>query len=347
MRLRSVDLFRSVPSDLTEQTTVGALVSVVSLLFICYLFLTELAAFLSPSTTVSMFVDHPVMPHHYASSAQSPQSALDSYDLLTVNINVSLPALPCCIASLDVQDVMGAHQEDVQGALHKTRIDSDSLQPRRDDSGRPLSGDGQHSVEQARQQRGEGCNIAGRVVVRKVPGNLHLSGHSHPELLSLLSPTAELNVSHVFHSLYFGDDDSLLSVQSAVTQPLAGTRRIAQPVVAVNQFGQSLSGLPSYEYYLKLVPTQFVSSLQRRPSVGFQYIAHSNVVGGRYRLAAVYLRYDVDAITVRLERRLKSLPHFLVQLLAITGGVFTVLGLLNSIIVTAAKRFKQEIGKLG
>ena len=82
-------------------------------------------------------------------------------------------------------------------------------------------------------------------------------------------------------------------------------------------------------------------------SSGFQYIAHSNVVGGRYRVASIYFRYDVDAITMRIERKGKAFAHFLVQLCAIVGGVFTVLGLLNGLLLTAGKTFKGKIGKLG
>ena len=39
--------------------------------------------------------------------------------------------------------------------------------------------------------------------------------------------------------------------------------------------------------------------------------------------------------------------HFLVQLCAIVGGVFTVLGILNGLLLTAGKTFKGKIGKLG
>ena len=313
-RLKSFDVYRDIPKDLTEQTTSGAVVSLAAAVFIGYLFLAELFAFLSPSVTHAMFVDHPFLPHLYTSSALSAASTMDSYDLLTIHLNITLLALPCASASLDVQDVMGAHVEDVGGSVQKLPT-ADS----------------------------RGCNFAGRLVVRKVPGNLHLSAHGHPEALH----GSDVNVSHAIHSLYFGDDDALLRVPGAVTQPLAGRTRIAAPVNAVNPYGQQVVSLPSYEYYLKLVPTQAVG-LRGEVSAGYQYIAHSNAVGGRYRMAAVYFRYDVDAVTVRFERKGRSLAHFVVQLCAIVGGVFTVLGLVNGALLTASKTLKkQQIGKLG
>ena len=42
-----------------------------------------------------------------------------------------------------------------------------------------------------------------------------------------------------------------------------------------------------------------------------------------------------------------SFAHFLVQLCAIIGGVFTVLGLVNGAVIAASKKFKKNIGKLG
>ena len=227
-RLKTLDLYRDIPKDLTQQTTTGAVISVVASLLVLYLFVSELASFLSPSVTHSMFVDHPFLPHLYTSSVTSLDSAADSYDLLTVNLNISLPAIPCSAASLDMQDVVGSHVEDVGGSVHKTTIEGG-------------------------QDGAEGCNLSGRLTVKKVPGNIHISAHSgHGGVVDPMNPMGggrggEVNVSHVIHRLYFGDDDSLLRIPSAVTSPLSGSRRIARPINAVNPYGQSITTLPSYE----------------------------------------------------------------------------------------------------
>ena len=340
-RIKQLDLYRDIPRDLTEQTTTGAIVSLVAGLFIVFLFGSELSSFLSPQISHSMFVDHPTLPHHYTTSAHSFASSTDSYDLLTVNLNVTLPALPCAMAMLSLQDVMGGHVENIGGQMHKTRVDTLTLQPRRDAAGAELSGD---QAMNALEQQGEGCRFHGTLLVKKVPGNLHITAQA-PSHNQPMQP-AEHNVSHIFHHLYFGDDRALLSISTAVTSPLSNTHRIALPVHSVNAYGQSITALPSYEYYLKLVPTQYESATGHIHS-GYQYIAHSNSVAGRYRVNAIFLRYDVDAITVRFVKTGKSFSHFLVQLCAIVGGVFSVLGMINGMLLSATKTFKNKIGKLG
>jgi hypothetical protein len=40
---------------------------------------------------------------------------------LRVNLDISFPAMPCDLISLDVQDVMGTHHLDVEGELYKKR----------------------------------------------------------------------------------------------------------------------------------------------------------------------------------------------------------------------------------
>ena len=339
-RIKQLDLYRDIPKDLTEQTTTGALVSLIAGLFIVFLFGSELSSFLSPAISHSMFVDHPTLPHHYATSAHTYESTPDSYDLLTVNLNVTLPALQCAMAMLSLQDVMGGHVENIGGKMHKTRVDTVTLQPKLDPSGVPLSGD---LAMNAMEQQGEGCRFHGTLLVKKVPGNLHITAQAPSH--NMMAPQ-EHNVSHIFHHLYFGDDSALLSISTAVTSPLSNTARMAEPVHSVNAYGQSVTALPSYEYYLKLVPTQYESATGRIHS-GYQYIAHSNSVAGRYRVNAIFLRYDVDAITVRFVKSGKSFSHFLVQLCAIVGGVFSVLGMVNGALLSATKTFKNKIGKLG
>ena len=41
---------------------------------------------------------------------------------LQVNLDISFPAMPCDLISLDVQDVMGTHTLNIEGKLFKKRI---------------------------------------------------------------------------------------------------------------------------------------------------------------------------------------------------------------------------------
>ncbi|PAA74728.1 hypothetical protein BOX15_Mlig031751g3 [Macrostomum lignano] len=92
--IRKFDIYRKVPKDLTQPTKAGAVVSIVSVAFILYLFLAEFFTFLSPELVSEVYVDDPVK----------------SYDSIPVYLNISLTKMPCRFVGLDIQDNMGRHE---------------------------------------------------------------------------------------------------------------------------------------------------------------------------------------------------------------------------------------------
>lgn len=328
-RFKKLDLYRDIPKDLTEPTLVGAIVSVVCTLIMVYLFLSEFMSYLTPMQTSEMFVDSPPLADIHGGELQ-------------INMNITMPNVPCAILSVDAQDIMGTHVVDVGGELHKTRLDAEG-NIKLDHTGAPAAPE----TEDPTEQQGEGCNVHGNMIVKKVPGNFHVSAHAHANLLPIFFPNSPMNVSHLIHDLSFGvHTDKLSRVERAVTNPLKGTKRYAvvddpDPETTI-----------SYEYYIKIVPTQY-APLSGEVYDSFQFVVNSNEIVGRYRLPAVYFRYDLSPITVKfVDQRKFSFAHFLVQVCAIIGGVFTVMGLLNAVLRSSVNSLKQmmkkaEMGKLG
>jgi hypothetical protein len=68
---------------------------------------------------------------------------------------------------------------------------------------------------------------------------------------------------------------------------------------------------------------------------------------GMVLCAAIYFRYDLSPITVKWTRASRSFSHFLVQLCAIVGGVFTVFSLFHSAVRASVRMLKAEQNKLG
>ena len=194
-------------------------------------------------------------------------------------------------------------------------------------------------------QIGEGCNIHGDMVVSMVPGNFHISAHAHAELLQMFVQNMNLNVTHHIHALYFGESEDLKEIPQATLDPLKNSRKITHLPPPINQQQGDVTP-SSYEYYIKVVPTQY-EKLNGEIINSYQYTANSNEVFGRYRLPAAYFRYDFSPITMKYSAVREPFSHFLVQVCAIIGGVFTVLGLVNAAVHTAVKKYKSEIGKLG
>lgn len=107
-KLKAVDFFKKIPSDLTEATLTGAWISIAAAVIMAFLFGMEFYAFLQTKTVTEMVVDR---------SSQN--------DLLKINFNVSLPALSCEFAALDVSDTLGTKRMNLTKTIRKAPISLD------------------------------------------------------------------------------------------------------------------------------------------------------------------------------------------------------------------------------
>lgn len=343
--VKRFDLYRKVPRDLTEPTLSGAAVSCCTVTFAIYLFFSEFAVFMRRSWESEMFID---------------ESRTE--EKLQININVTLPAMPCELLSFDAQDVMGSHEVDAHGHLFKDRLTSKgdviATEEMKGSHYGASSGLTRHfsfgydnqDVDRIRKMinSGEGCRVAGWVKVNKVPGNVHLSTYSHSYLFgSLYQEARNINISHRVEHLSFGVDTDISYVtknfkDTGIVSPLDGVEQIA----LAKKEGSGID-TAIYEYYTKVVPTTY-RALDQPPVHVYQFTANSNKIQNQ-QMPSLYFRYDFSPVTVRYTEKRESTSHFLVQICAVIGGVFTVAGLLDGIlhksIVVLAK--KAQIGKLG
>eukprot|EP01017_Pseudomicrothorax_dubius_P000503 TRINITY_DN0_c1974_g1_i2.p1 TRINITY_DN0_c1974_g1~~TRINITY_DN0_c1974_g1_i2.p1 ORF type:complete len:107 (-),score=29.17 TRINITY_DN0_c1974_g1_i2:55-375(-) len=99
-------------------------------------------------------------------------------------------------------------------------------------------------------------------------------------------------------------------------------------------------------YYINVVPTTY-EDLGGRELYVHQFTVNSNELNTAM-LPAVYFRYDMSPITVKFAQKRESFFHFLVQICAIIGGIFTVAGIIDSIIHKSVATLlkKAQEGKL-
>lgn len=172
--LKRLDIYRSVPKDLTEPTMAGASISIISGLIIAVLFISELATYLTVTTRHEMFIDHRIdtgvsaratgLRGLFGLQNVDPHLAEEAA-MMRINFNITMPSMSCAITTVGVQDVLGS-DIDVASQIHKYRTDSDGRLKLNEVSGQPLTGD--HGAQ--RDQIGEGCCVVGHIMVKKVPG---------------------------------------------------------------------------------------------------------------------------------------------------------------------------------
>jgi hypothetical protein len=150
-----------------------------------------------------------------------------------------------------------------------------------------------------------------------------------------------LDLSHRINHLSFGNSiDTVKSKfsQAGVLNPLDGLERIKNKEL-------KHTGV-MHQYYVSIVPTTFVDTQQNEYFV-HQFTANSNEVQTTH-VPAVYFRYDMSPVTVKFTQYNKSFLHFIVQLCAIIGGVFTVASITDSLVHKGVRRLakKSSEGKL-
>ncbi|CAG2202117.1 ERGIC1 [Mytilus edulis] len=320
--IRRFDIYRKVPKDLTQPTLTGACISVSSVLFILYLFLSELSLFLTHEVISELTVEDPVR----------------HTEKIPVFINITLPQLKCEYVGIDIQDDMGRHEVGFQDDTQKIEVNE-----------------------------GKGCRMESHFVINKVPGNFHVSTHS-----SRTQPDNP-DMTHLIHKVRFGMDlqegkevkgsfNPLEDVDRSAGQALATHNYIVKIVPSVYEDKRGNVGYPyqytysyrvtlaTHDYIVKVVPSVYEDT-SRNIIYPYQYTYSYREVmqyghGGRV-VPAIWFRYELSPITVRYIEKNKPFYTFLTTVCAIVGGTFTVAGILDSCIFTAAEIFKKaELGKL-
>eukprot|EP00002_Diphylleia_rotans_P005152 TRINITY_DN1426_c0_g1_i1.p1 TRINITY_DN1426_c0_g1~~TRINITY_DN1426_c0_g1_i1.p1 ORF type:complete len:373 (+),score=80.16 TRINITY_DN1426_c0_g1_i1:46-1164(+) len=179
-------------------------------------------------------------------------------------------------------------------------------------------------VRSLESQAGEGCNIFGQLEVSKVTGNFHIApGRSFVSNGAHIHDLAEirnlkLDLTHEIRKLSFGDECP------GVVNPLEGLT-IESPKDGENHL---------FQYFIKVVPTEYIN-LSGEVIHTNQYSVTDNVRTSsitNHELPGVFVVYDLSPIKVRITESRRSFGHFLANVCAIIGGVFTVSGIIDSLL---------------
>ena len=233
----------------------------------------------------------------------------------------------------------------------------------------------------AQQAASEGCQLYGHLRVNKVPGNWHIApgksfqmGAVHVHDLNVFGPSAFFNMSHVINKLSFGVeypgqvnplDGATVSqgpshlmyqyfVKVVPTQYTDRRRRVLKTAqFSVTEHPKCVPG-GGGRGEACFVPRALHSN--PTPSMPATDTYHLLVLGARSvdiltgrNLPGVFCFYEINPIQVRLAEKRTSLLHFLTNVCAIVGGVFTVSGLVDSTVYHGQRVLlrKHEMGKLG
>lgn len=185
-----------------------------------------------------------------------------------------------------------------------------------------------------------GCRIEGFVRVKKVPGNLVISARSGSHSFD----ASLMNMSHVISAFSFGkkinprvmsDIKRILPYIGVSHDKLNGQAYLTDPEDRANV---------TVEHYLQVVKTEVMRSSHQLIE-DYEYTAHSSLMHA-LSIPVVKFHFELSPMQVLITENSKSFSHFITNVCAIIGGVFTVAGILDSILHNTLRLVKKvELGK--
>ncbi|XP_068661424.1 uncharacterized protein [Aristolochia californica] len=347
-KLRNLDAYPKVNEDFYSRTLSGGLITVLSSIVMLFLFISEFRLYLNAATETKLTVD------------------TSRGDHLRVNFDITFPALACSLLSVDTMDISGEQHYDIRHDIVKKRLDhlGNIIESRADGIGapkidKPLQRHGgrlDHNetycgscfgaeasddhccnscedvrdayrkkgwgltnpdmidqckregfIQKIKEEAGEGCNVHGFLEVSKVAGNFHFAPGKGFHQSSFLVQDLLALSSETYNISHKINKLSFGDEFPGVINPLDGVQW-NQPAAA---------GM--YQYFIKVVPTIYTDIRGRK--------IHSNQV--------IFTEENV------------SLLHFLTNICAIIGGVFTVSGIVDALLYHGHRAIKKkmELGK--
>ena len=178
--------------------------------------------------------------------------------------------------------------------------------------------------------RHPGCQLVGRVMVDKAPGQFLIQARSFGKDFA----AHMTNVSHIVHHFSFGDVETQERVENGRGKGI--TSKFIQSLHPLDGGVFATSGLhQAYHHHMSVVTTEFESQLIKwtKDKARFVYRMLSNTQHVTFRSSIVpdaKFEYDLSPITMAYLEVSRNWYDYSTGLLAIIGGCFTVIGLLES-----------------
>lgn len=183
-----------------------------------------------------------------------------------------------------------------------------------------------------------GCQLFGFLNLDRVPGNFHIQARSpHHDINPLMA-----NLSHEVHSLSVGDPVGLHFVESGRAPAPHTVKRNLTPMNGNVYVTYNLH--EAYHHYLKVVTTNLENmQVGSRKVPAYQILQSSQLSFYRNDLVpeAKFI-FDLSPIAVSYRTTSRHWYDYLTSLMAIVGGTFTVVGMieagLQAAMVTSRKK---------
>lgn len=183
-----------------------------------------------------------------------------------------------------------------------------------------------------------GCQLSGHLMLDRVPGNFHIQARSaHHDIVPHMT-----NASHEVHSLTMGDPGAQRMIQTGRVFVPNEVKNKIDPMNGNVYINDNLH--EAYHHYLKVIPTS-IDGLKfgKREQVAYQIIQSSQLAYYEEQVVpeAKFI-FDLSPVAVSYRKKSRHWYDYITSVMAIVGGTFTVIGMMESTIRVAASRKRNR-----
>jgi len=217
-------------------------------------------------------------------------------------------------------------------------------------------------ADKLKEQASEGCNIAGRIRVNKVVGNINFSPGrsfraSHDLVPYLRDDGNRHDFTHTVHHFAFeGDDDYHFRKAEAGRAMKNKLGLTVNPLDGAT--GSTKKAQYMFQYFIKVVSTQFrtldgkIVNTHQYSTTHFERdltegqsgeaAGGTHVLHGVAGLPGAFFNFEISPMLVVHADTRQSFAHFITSTCAIVGGVLTVASLIDSILFATGRALKKS-----
>ncbi|KAL9646713.1 hypothetical protein ABK040_001136 [Willaertia magna] len=381
-RIKNFDLYTKTESVAVQKTTLGGVISTVTIIIIIFLVLSAFIRYITVQRRDTLSVDTQVE------------------DRVVIFFNITFPDVKCYDLHVDSVDASGDATIDVLHNIHKSPVDEKNrlvhldykhktklgtqmpqlkYDPRNDPHSPLYCGscydfkdqyccNSCHDVLEIYKRKGKepprkedieqclndvardypGCNMYGTLEVQKVNGNFHFApGRS-------FSQERDTYVHHIheFNPILVGRFNSTHIVHALsfglrippVTYPLDDTIGVI-PKIEENDLSPPKTAL--FKYFIKVVPTTYKPySIFSRNVYTYQFSYTKHVmpfdISKTVMLPGVFFVFNFEPIRITYTEYTIPFTHFIVELMAVCAGIFVVSSYVDALLELTVKKFSKK-----
>lgn len=183
-----------------------------------------------------------------------------------------------------------------------------------------------------------GCQLSGYLMLDRVPGNFHIKARSfHHDIVPHMT-----NVSHEIHELSMGEPNAARMIETGRVYVPRDVKRKISPMNGNVYITDDLH--QAYHHYLKTISTTMHGfKFGQSDLMTYQVLQSSQLAFYREDVVpeAKFI-YDLSPIAVTYRRSSRPWYDYITSVMAIVGGTFTVVGMLESALNVAMSRRRRH-----